>query len=641
MKVGIFTLLMLLLSSAATGYAQDTSGECGENLTWTFSEGTLTISGTGAMDNWDLAKDVPWASYQNSITAVVMEDGVSHIGASAFCMCVNLPSVTITESVTSIGMSAFYGCSGLTEIVIPDGVETIQPTTFGDCAGLASVTIGKGVKSIGAMAFAGCSNLTTVTNLNPVPQNISAAYLNVFGNLSTPGPDLSQATLYVASEEARAAYETAAVWKNFKEILCVPTPSGECGDNLTWVFSAGTLTISGTGAMYDWEQPNDLPWVDYLDDITTVVIEDGATSIGGSAFGQCVNLTSVSIPNSVTSIEFAAFGECFSLSDITIPNSVEYIGSNTFASCKSLTAITIPEKVTTIADGTFAGSGLTEITIPNQITSIGEMAFSNCMELTSVSIGSGVESIADGAFAMCLSLSAITIPDNVTNLGGLAFYFCGQLASVNIGSGVESIAVMAFAACSSLEEIVIPDNVESIGALAFAECDALVSVTIGKNVESIEDAAFAGCSALTTVTNLNPTPQEIVADVFGDDTSMFGIYYPAADLSQATLYVASEEAKAAYEAADVWKEFGEILYVPSSIDTRFAEGSIRIYPNPVVESFCIEGITAPTPVVVMDASGQTVMRQTVNGSENVSVGQLPQGIYFVQANGKVVKFIKK
>jgi hypothetical protein len=248
-----------------------------------------------------------------------------------------------------------------------------------------------------------------------------------------------------------------------------------------------------------------------------------------------------------------------------------------------------------------------------------------------------VEYLGYGAFAECAGLEAITIPDKVEVIDKGAFMLCEKLASVNIGNSVDSIVANAFLMCTSLEEIIIPDNVKSIGEAAFGACLSLTSVTIGSGVEDIQMTAFAGCPALQTVTNLNPTPQEIGANVFADLEGEI----PGADLSQATLYVASEEAKAAYEAADVWEEFGRILCVPASIDTRFAENGFHIYPNPVVESFRIEGITAPASVVITNASGQTVMRQIVNGSENVSVGHLPQGIYFVRANGSAVKFIKR
>ncbi|MDR0371470.1 MAG: leucine-rich repeat domain-containing protein, partial [Prevotellaceae bacterium] len=453
MRVKIFTLsLLLLLSSVATGYAQDaTNGNCGENLTWVFSEedGTLTISGTGAMDDWESVTDRPWASLLNDITAIMVENGVTTIGESAFFECVNLTDVITPLSVTSIGDFAFYGCSkltsvklgngvksvgmtafsgctGLTEIVIPDNVEKIAVAAFGQCTGLTSVTIGKSVVTIEYGGFSGCSNLTTITNLNPTPQNIGG-YLNVFGKMeSTPGPDLSRVTLYVVSEEAKTAYEAAPVWKDFKEVLCLPAYNGECGENLTWTFSEGTLTISGTGAMDDWDDPKEeapeaLPWLAYLEDITKVVIEEGVTSIGASAFGMCVNLVDVTIPNSVTEIGFAAFGMCSNLEEIAIPNTVDYIGGNAFALCASLTEITIPENVTSIEDGTFVWSGLTAITIPDKVTSIGMFAFGSCADLASVTLGESVEYLGYGAFAECAGLEAITIPDKVEVIDKGAF----------------------------------------------------------------------------------------------------------------------------------------------------------------------------------------------------------------------------
>ena len=114
------------------------SGTCGANLTWSFSSnGVLNISGTGEMDNYNL----PWRSYQSSITSVTIDNGVTNIGSSAFSRCTGLTSITIPLSVTSIGNSAFSGCTGLTSITIPSSVTSIGSGAFDGCTGLTSITI--------------------------------------------------------------------------------------------------------------------------------------------------------------------------------------------------------------------------------------------------------------------------------------------------------------------------------------------------------------------------------------------------------------------------------------------------------------------------------------------------------------------
>ena len=190
------------------------------------------------------------------------------------------------------------------------------------------------------------------------------------------------------------------------------TAGGTCGDNLTWTLdSNGTLTISGTGEMYDYGNLFDrttAPWEKYYSSIKSAVINDGVTSIGEQAFWGCSSLTSVTIPDSVTSI-----------------------GAWTFNGCSSLTSVTIGDGVTSIGDGEFWGCrNLMSVTIPDSVTTIGEAAFSGCSSLMSVTIPGSVTSIGRDAFLSCSSLTSVTIPDSVTSIGDYAFYSCSSLRDV-------------------------------------------------------------------------------------------------------------------------------------------------------------------------------------------------------------------
>ncbi|MCD8357797.1 MAG: leucine-rich repeat domain-containing protein [Oscillospiraceae bacterium] len=155
--------------TAPVSYADVESGTCGTNLTWTLDTdtGVLTISGTGAMENY-LRTDAPWYRRRESVTTVVIGNGVTSIGNYAFYDCYNLTRVSIPDSVTGIAVSAFYHCIGLTSITIPDSVTSIGWSAFSGCSGLTSVTIGNSVTGIGDRAFSGCSSLTSVTIGNSV-----------------------------------------------------------------------------------------------------------------------------------------------------------------------------------------------------------------------------------------------------------------------------------------------------------------------------------------------------------------------------------------------------------------------------------------------------------------------------------------
>ena len=206
--------------------------------------------------------------------------------------------------------------------------------------------------------------------------------------------------------------------------------SGTFGDNLEWTFSGGTLTISGEGAMDDYEYDySTVPWSGL--DINEIVVEDGVTSIGDCAFCDCNSLESVTIPDSVTSIGEFAFSECTSLTSVAIPDSVTSIGKWAFEDCTSLTSVAIPDSVTSIGYCAFEHcTSLTSVAIPDSVTSIGDGAFSDCTSLTSVAIPDSVTSIGRYAFNLCTSLTSVAIPDSVTSIGKNAFYDCNSLADV-------------------------------------------------------------------------------------------------------------------------------------------------------------------------------------------------------------------
>ncbi|MCC8078314.1 MAG: leucine-rich repeat domain-containing protein [Oscillospiraceae bacterium] len=178
--------------------------------------------------------------------------------------------------------------------------------------------------------------------------------------------------------------------------LADDAPSGTCGENVTWTLEGSVLTISGTGAMtdyslyYNWiDAPySDAPWYSSRENIALVVIENGVTSIGDSAFYCCTGLTSVTIPDSITSIGDESFMGCSSLTRVTIPGNVARIAVDAFCGCNSLTNVTISTGTISIIESAFAEcSSLQCITIPTSMVSIDWYAFFGCVSLTDVYYG--------------------------------------------------------------------------------------------------------------------------------------------------------------------------------------------------------------------------------------------------------------
>ena len=250
--------------------------------------------------------------------------------------------------------------------------------------------------------------------------------------------------------------------------------SGSCGASVYWNYNSDTktLSITGSGGMYNYKSLSDQPWKSFIKEIKQLKLDNGITHIGNNAFSGCTGLTSITIPDSVTSIESDAFHGCTGLTSITIPNSVTSIGGYTFDGCTGLTKITIPNSVTSIGGYTFDGcTSLTSITIPNSVTSIGSSAFRGCTGLTSITIPDSVTSL--GGFDECTGLTSITIPHSVTSIGYRTFFGCTGLTSITIPDSVTSIGQIAFTNCTRLESIIIPDSVTSIGENAFRGCEAL------------------------------------------------------------------------------------------------------------------------------------------------------------------------
>ena len=289
-------------------------------------------------------------------------------------------------------------------------------------------------------------------------------------------------------------------WLDFSIISSAAETSGTCGENVTWTFdeSAGTLTISGTGAMFDYDS-NNRPWESYRYSIKKVIIGNGVTTIGSYAFDWCINLTSVTLGDSITAIGFHAFSTC-DISSIKIPDSVITIGSYAFYGCNNLTNVIIGSGVREIYNCSFAYCNkLTNIIIPDNVTLLDSMVFYECVGLTSVTIGNSVTKIDYHTFYGCTSLTDVTIGNSVTIIGEDAFEHCESLTNITIPESVTTIDENAFSYCESLISVTIPSSVTSIGYGAFKSCTSLKDITIYDSVTTIGAYAFNNCTSLTDV----------------------------------------------------------------------------------------------------------------------------------------------
>ena len=313
--------------------------------------------------------------------------------------------------------------------------------------------------------------------------------------------------------------------------------SGNCGANLTWELADSTLTIRGSGAMWDNTYP---AWSDYKSQIAQVSLPDGLTSISSNAFASCSNLSKIVIPNSVTTLGSSAFHSCNNLKHVTLSNNLTTIPTDAFYGC-SFTTITIPEGVTTLENGAFAYCKLVSISLPNSLLTIangaeysGNGVFENNTQLTKVVIPKGVSRIGAYAFENCSALSQVTLSEKLTSIGECAFMGCSNLRSITIPEGVTIIEGNAFKNCDllelllpksllsiddsgclssgkwrveggvfgnnkSLKKVTILGEETTIGSYAFCGCSALSEVIFPKKLASIGAAAFMNCTSLTSI----------------------------------------------------------------------------------------------------------------------------------------------
>lgn len=484
---------------------------------------------------------------------------VRSIEQKAFYQCTGLTSVTIPEGVEEIGVNAFAWCSNLYSITIPEGVKNIDNYAFYLCSGLTSIAIPSGCSSLGASAFEQCRSITTVS----LPTSLKTIGSSAFRHCSSLSAVNN--TSYLKTIESYAF--------------------ADCPNLIT--ISLGSVTSIGNYAFNGCSS------------LTSITFSSNLTSIGQNAFQNCSGLTSLTIPKNVTSIGAWAFRGCTGLSSIIVDSeNTKYDSRN---NCNAIIDKTDPQVIL----------GCKNTIIPSGVKTIGGSAFFGCTELTSISIPSSITSIQDGAFEGCTGLTTISIPYNVYTIGVTAFRGCSSLETISVSSAnsrydsrnncnaiIEKNSNVLITGCKNT---IIPNDVVSIGTYAFTNNSSLTSITIPQSITSIGYDAFKGCNSLTTVVVKNETP------IIGAGSSF-------SNRENATLYVPGG-CKAAYQAADGWKDFKFIE------ETGIDISSSEIYIAPISAVSYSSYAHTPTVTVI---DGTTTLTNgtdyTISYSNNTNAG---------------------
>ena len=420
MKKHITRLLcaaILLLALCIGASAAGTSGKCGPSAYWSFdsSTGTLTISGSGAMEDYEYGNEFPWMDYRNSIQTIVIGDQITQIGRNAFpwtaCStikfgknvrsigerafngCRNLNGdLTLPDSVQTIGAGAFQGCEKLSgDLTIPDSEQTIGDSAFEFCTGLnGTLTLGKNLRTIGKKAFSGCAFTGSLT----IPEGITEIAIGTFSSSRSNGM--------------------------FTGTLTLPS----------------TLKTIGAEAFA------------YTDFSGELLIPDGVTSIGTHAFKECDGFGgTLSLPDSIKTVGERAFYLCKGFTGLKLSASLTKIEERSFAHMYGLkTEVVIPEGVTEIGEGAFSCSYMPSVRLPSTLKKIEKQAFMYAHNLTKITLPDGLETIGDEAFDGCYFKKAIVLPASIKSIGKKAFhrysYYSDTLGAYFLGDAPQIVGTL-------------------------------------------------------------------------------------------------------------------------------------------------------------------------------------------------------
>lgn len=340
----LLTALILVSAFTIPAFAADNSGAstggdgnpAGENCSWSWSEltGTLTISGTGAMYDYDglSEEDLPeWFIHSQQIEKIVVEDGITSIGAYAFYMLDKVTEVQIADSVTSIGESAFWQCSSLTEITLPGNLNRLGDCAFYQCSSLVNINMASGTSD----------------------------YLSINGNLycrDIVNPQKKALVQYAPGKTAAS--------------FTIPSDVTELKEG---AFSSNAYLKSIT-------IPNTVKYIGYYvfescSALTTVKLNDNIKIIPAGTFYDCISLKTVTFGKNLTEISYNAFEGCLALKSITIPDSVKKIMNSAFYRCKALSSVILPTSLETVGDFAFENTAMKSVYLTKNVKEIGKYAF--------------------------------------------------------------------------------------------------------------------------------------------------------------------------------------------------------------------------------------------------------------------------
>ena len=397
----------------------------------------------------------------------------------------------------------------------------------------------------------------------------------------------------------------------------------------TGVLSGKTLTISGTGAMPDFDFPNGnlAPWWNYEalgmltsfgnfkleGELKKVVIKDGVTNVSNYALFFLPAATQITLPESVTSIGRYGIALCSKLTGMSIPKGVTEIGDFGLAG-DGLTAITLPDGLQALGRGAFdACASLSGMTLPAAITAVPDKCFNDCTKLLTVDYKGEVTAIGERAFEGCKSLTKAPIPAAVTALGNSAFNGCIALTDVTLPAGVTAVPDACFQGCTALADMKLPATVTSVGHNTFTGCTALGDVRCYGAPPTVQPGGAAEHSFEPGIVTIHYNPDPVYGWTFDTDGTWQGYKVSSKGACLHTGYGTTENTVPATCGADgridtVCANCGDVIateVIPATGAHTWDNGTVTTEPTettPGVRTFTC-AVCSQTKTEVIPATG--------------------------------------
>ena len=461
-------------------------GNCGDNVQWTlYSDGTLQLSGSGNMWNFNSSDPVPWREYCDSIKTLSIGTEITSIGNRAFAGCTKLKldpaSSHCLGYVTVIGYAAFSGCESLDYVFIPRTVTSIAENAFSGCTNLKRVTIA-GNPSVGPAVFYGCSSLETVSLLSSLAPT--------FDDEAFHHDDPPWVHIYYPPN---CSTYSACLGQNYGgDLSWTEGLYGWCGDDVTWELDEdGRLSIYGSGPT--WALPS---FREKTGSIRSAYVSTGVTSLNDYFFYTMSYLAEVSLPDCITEIgNYCFYGD--PIRSIEIPAAVTKIGQSAFVNT-DLTDIRFLGHPPTMAPSAFSGlSGVTAWYYPlhdwteDAWSRVGGSIAWTCDD----KIGTSVTWKLNSAGKLTLSGSGATW-DYYDGHPGF-WYVSDDCKSLSVASGVTELGEQLFYKLDELTSAAIPNTVTALGSYAFGNCINLEQLVFEGSAPSFGSSCFYNIRNLT------------------------------------------------------------------------------------------------------------------------------------------------